>query len=310
MNIRGSLSALFHRDSRGPLQTDRVGVEGPQRGADPQPNRELQSDRELVVVDVGCRWGFAEAFIGDIGRFHVYGFDPDLEECERLRRRYEGHAVTIVPVGLAGSIGKRKLYVTKEPACSSLLQPDPALTEQYPALHCARHVSSLDVQTTTLDSWARDNGVHTIDYIKLDTQGTELEILTGGVDALKKVRALEVEVEFNPIYLGQPIFSDVDLFLRREGFVLWKLTNQVHYSKQGSADASLGEDLICYDDKHQVHHAMFGGQLYWANAHYVRKCLVDGDQISVAQKLRDIALFQALGMADVVNCLCGSSTKE
>ncbi len=189
------------------------------------------------------------------------------------------------------------------PACSSLLMPDPKLTENFPGLHCARHISSVEIETVTLDAWARENNVQAIDYIKIDTQGTELEILKGGINALRNVRALEVEVEFNPIYLGQPIFSDVDTFLRSEGFVLWKLTNQVHYSKGGSADEPLGEDVIYYDGKHQVRHKLFGGQLYWANAQYVRKGVLDKDEDSAVQRSRDNALFQALDMPDVVDRL-------
>jgi Methyltransferase FkbM domain len=73
--------------------------------------------------------------------------------------------------------------------------------------------------------------VSRIDFIKLDTQGSELEILQGGVRALAGVRCVEVEVEFNPIYRGQPLFYEVDAFMRGQGFVLWKLTNLVHYAR-------------------------------------------------------------------------------
>lgn len=302
MSIRKQLSTLFHCFIPGTLQQNVVENDCCHTQVD-KLSAEPELDRELVIVDVGCRWGFAEKFTRSRGCFRIYGFDPDIEECQRLNILYEGGAVSIVPVGLAGTPGKRTLYITQEPACSSLLKPDPELTENYPALHCARHISSIEVETTTLDDWARENGVQVIDHVKVDTQGTELEILKGGVNVLKKVRSLEVEVEFNPIYQGQPIFSDVDLFLRSEGFVLWKLTNQVHYSRDGSTDEPLGEDIICYDEKHLLRHPLFGGQLYWANAHYVRKSVLDAGENSEHQKLRDIILFQTLGMPDVVSHL-------
>jgi FkbM family methyltransferase len=297
MPIRSFLSSLLNKHSQHPFAHDTTAIV-PARHADEALYEE--QDRQLVVVDIGCRWGFAEKFIADKGLFRVYGFDPDIEECRRLSRRYEQDTVSIVPVALAGTAGNRTLFITQEPACSSLLPPDPNLTENYPALHCAQHVSSIEVETTTLDNWAAENTVHVVDYIKVDTQGTELEILKGGINVLRNVRCLEVEVEFNPIYLGQPVFSDVDRFLRDQGFVLWKLTNQVHYSRDGSPEESLGEDTIFYDEKHQVRHPIFGGQLYWANAHYIKKSVIDVQQKSVFQKLRDISLFQALGMPDVV----------
>ena len=257
-------------------------------------------DRPLVVVDVGCRWGFAEKFVGPDRRFQVYGFDPDEQECARLRELYANQAVTLVPIGLAGTAGPRTLHLTQEPACSSLLPPDPALTERYPALACARQVSTLEVATTTLDSWAEQHGVHAADYIKVDTQGTELEILKGGRRLVKTARCLEVEVEFNPIYRGQALFAEVDLYLRSQGFVLWKLSNQVHYSSDG-APALLGaEDAVFYDDAQRVSRPVFGGQLYWANAHYVNQSVLDPQHLPADERARDITLFETLGMPDVV----------
>ena len=260
-------------------------------------------DRKLVVLDIGCRWGFAEKFTANNEAFRVFGFDPDVEECNRLALMYKGLDVSLVPLGLAGTPGRKTLYITQEPACSSLLKPDPFLTENYPALACARLVSTTEVDTITLDSWAHDSGVDVIDFIKLDTQGSELEILKAGLMSLRHVRGFEVEVEFNPIYLDQPVFSDVDLFLRAQGFVLWNLTNQVHYSINGSPVKSLGEDSVFYDDMQRVTSTVYGGQLYWANAHYVKKEVLMREDVSAAQRLRDICLFDTLGMADVVEHL-------
>jgi len=301
MRIRNFFSYLF--------STADTTAFTPAQHIDSALHKEPESDRALVIVDIGCRWGFAEKFISDSEFFRVYGFDPDLEECRSLSRRYGQDTVSIIPVALAETAGKRTLYITQEPACSSLLPPDPELTENYPALQCARHVSSIEVETTTLDNWANENDVQVIDYIKIDTQGTELEILKGGINILSNVRCLEVEVEFNPIYLGQAVFSEVDMFLRDQEFVLWKLTNQVHYSRDGSPDQALGEDAIFYDEKQQVSHPMFGGQLYWANAHYIKKSVLDTHPTSASQQLRDIRLFQALGMPDVVAHLHESTAK-
>jgi lipopolysaccharide transport system ATP-binding protein len=264
--------------------------------------KKTSANSKILVVDIGCRWGFAEKFIAHPDIFHVVGFDPDLEECSRLRQRYQHDAVTISSLGLAGIPGKRTLYRTQEPACSSLLRPDSSLTEHYPALRCAKHISSIIVETTTLDNWAEENLEQAIDYIKIDTQGTELEILQGAVKALKTARCIDLEVEFNPIYTNQPLFSDIDQFLRNQDFMLWKLSNLVHYSRDGQPTTQVGEESIFYDDLQQVRSPIFGGQLFWANAHYVKKDVLDPN-ICESQKLRDAHLFQALGMPDVVKHL-------
>jgi len=266
------------------------------------PRREPLA-RKLVALDVGCRWGFAQKFVAAKDQFHIFGFDPDTEECERLEKYYGDASITLLPMALAHVAGLRTLFVTQEPACSSLFQPDPALTENYPALACARQVSTKEIETTTLDLWAAQSKVAIVDYIKIDTQGSELEILQGGIGVLQTVRCLEVEVEFNPIYLGQAVFSDVDSFLRSQNFVLWKLSNHVHYSHDGAPDRPIAEEKIFYDGAQAVKHTVYGGQLYWANAHYVKKDVLSTFPRPAHEVGSDIALFNALGMSDVVDHL-------
>lgn len=254
----------------------------------------------LIIVDIGCRWGFADKFIDNSENIIVYGFDPDVEECSRLDKLYNHKNIKLVPIGLSDRQGKRKLFLTNEPACSSLYKPDQMLTENYPCLDCAKEVSTIHVEVSTLDMWAKEARVEYIDYIKIDTQGSELDILKGGEKILQSVRFLEIEVEFNPIYTDQPIFSEVDLFLRKHGFVLWKFSNLVHYAKEGESDIVMANDTINYDN-HRLEHEVRGGQLYWADAFYVRKEIVDTtyENESFEQLKRDSEIAKRLGFMDL-----------
>jgi len=254
----------------------------------------------LVVVDIGCRWGFADKFINEMDNVVVYGFDPDIEECKRLRNLYKNDNIQLVPIGLADKLGSGILYLTNEPACSSLYKPDIRLTENYPALDCAREVSQIEVKVSTLDIWTKEVGIDYVDYIKIDTQGAELNILKGAAEILPTVRFIEVEVEFNPIYVGQPLFSEVDLFLREYGFVLWKLSNLVHYGRKDESEMVLKNDTINYDHYRQEHQVR-GGQIYWADAFYIKKEIIDTmyDDKSIEQIKRDSAMAERLGFLDL-----------
>src|SRR5206468_7179825 len=136
---------------------------------------------------------------------------------------------------------------TREMACSSLYRPDPSLTGSIPELACASEVGTTKIQVTTLDEWSASAGISNVDFLKLDTQGAELDILRGGERVLASVRALEVEVEFNPIYLNQPLFGDIDRFLRDRGFVLWKLSTMAHYSRAGVSREPEEQNTNYYD---------------------------------------------------------------
>ena len=255
-------------------------------------------DRPLVVLDIGCRWGFEEKWEALGSRVELIGFDADAAECQALREQ-SGDEVRYVAASLGAAPGPAELFLTQEPACSSLYPPDPELIAERPELECTAPVSTVEVELTTLDAWAAEAGVRSADFLKLDTQGSELDILRGGVQLLATVRALEIEVELNPIYRGQPLFGDVDRFLRERGFVLWRLGHLVHYGLPGGLSDVAVEDRQFFDSQ-PVEISGRGGQLFWAHAYYVRREMALGPSAHSRQAaLRDACIAKALGFDDL-----------
>jgi len=82
-----------------------------------------------------------------------------------------------------------------------------------------------------------------LDFIKIDAEGYAYEILRGGVESLKTVLALKVEMEFNEKFVGQKLFSDVDLLLRKYKFQLFSLKpaswRRPGFLKAGGKDGQL-----------------------------------------------------------------------
>jgi FkbM family methyltransferase len=262
-----------------------------------------QLTRPLIVLDVGCRWGFADMWTRLAPHVFLYGFDPDEEECAELRGRYKGQPVELVPYALADRAGRRTLHVTKDPACSSLYKPDPVFTSTMPALDCAAEARVIEIDVRTLDDWAAEAKPGPIDFLKLDTQGAELDILRGAEQSLRDVKALEVEVEFNPIYVGQPLFGDVDRHLRERGFVLWKLSTLAHYTR-GSTGLSDAQQDTHFFDTTGVTRAVHGGQLMWGHAYFVRKDIAEASaSLSADEAVRSAALMAVLGFTDLADRL-------
>lgn len=256
-------------------------------------------DAPLVVLDVGCRWGFEEKWRSLGAPVRLIGFDADAAECQTLRERSGDEPVQYVAAALGASPGPATLYQTREPACGSLYPPDPELIAVRGELECTTPVATARVELTTLDAWAAEAGVHRVDLIKLDTQGSELDILRGARRLLGSVRALEVEVELNPIYQGQPLFGDVDRFLREHDFVLWRLGHLVHYGLPGALSEVAVEDRQFFDSRPVVFQGR-GGQLFWAHAFYVRREIAFGPYRSGRETaLRDAYIAGALGFDDL-----------
>jgi len=82
-------------------------------------------------------------------------------------------------------------------------------------------VEKRPITTVTLDDvFVRGDGqLQPPDFLSLDTQGSEYDILLGGVETLRRhVVALELEVEFHPLYRDQKLFGDICAFLSEQGF--------------------------------------------------------------------------------------------
>jgi FkbM family methyltransferase len=257
--------------------------------------------RPLVVVDAGARWGVAHAWSAfDPGHVEVIGFEPDDAECRRLKLLYRGRSnVRFVPLALGSERGSRQLYVTADPAAASLYQPDEETIRRRPELRSATVTGTVEISLVTLDEWTREAGIPAVDAIKLDVQGAELDVLRGAARTLETVRALELEVEFNEIYHGQPLFADIDRFVRASGFVLWRLGGLAHY---GFADEPSDADVeeFQFFDSRPVEVRAQGGQLFWGHAYYVRRELATGASAADwGEHVRDGCVAAALGFPDL-----------
>ena len=102
------------------------------------------------------------------------------------------------------------------------------------------------MQAVPPDQVAAKEKLSPADLLKIDTQGSELDIERGSTNALRETSLIEVEVEFYPMYEGQPVFSDLDPLLRETGFELLYLNRIFHHRKNFYRGLSKGQ-VICAD---------------------------------------------------------------
>jgi len=254
----------------------------------------------LVVVDVGARWGCGEGWapLGD--RLRVYGVEPDAEECARLQQIAPEHT-RYVPAAFSDAPGPRTLHLTEEPACSSLRIPDPVLSRSFAELECMREQSSSTIEVERLDDWAARDRIEPIDALKIDVQGEELAVLNGASGRLDDVLVLDVEVEFNPLYEGQPLFGDVDRFLRERGFVLWRLRQLVHYSPAELPGPAVPMSDTQIFDSQPSEPALGGGQLFWSMATFTRRehTFAEESPLPLAAAVRTACAALGFGSVDL-----------
>ena len=185
----------------------------------------LLEQHAIKLVDVGGRGSAMPQLLALAPVAHYYSCEPDPTEAAQLRERLPQEApwrsVTVMGEALASQPGEAQLHLTKKSGMSSLLQPDAEVVGRYYEGHGFDIISTTTVPTLTLAAAAARYGFDDASFIKLDTQGTELDILRSGEALLDRaVVGVYVEAGFQPLYAGQPLFADVDTFLRGKGFSL------------------------------------------------------------------------------------------
>ncbi len=171
----------------------------------------------LKIIDVGAMdVGETEpwARLVDTGAARLVGFEPNDDEYKKLNAAGRPHT-DYLPHAL-GDGGAHTLHVGAAPMTSCLFPPDPSVMQQFHSLwELCETTAEIPVDTVRLDDIAE---VRPMDFLKLDIQGAELMVLEAGTAALADTAAIQIEVSFLPIYQGQPLFADVDTFLREQGF--------------------------------------------------------------------------------------------
>ena len=201
-------------------------------GARAQPYYERSP---LTLVDVGARGGLQPNWKPAARHLRLVAFEPEPQEHARLSAAADRSRGVYINAAAWREAATLTLNVTRDGGTSSLFEPNFAFLRRFPRVQRFDVVNRLPVPADRLDTLLPQNGVTDADFIKADTQGAELAILEGATDTLSNhAFGVEVEVEFAPLYVGQPLFSDVDAFLRQRGFQLFDLRH-AYWKRAGGA---------------------------------------------------------------------------
>ncbi len=171
----------------------------------------------FTLLDVGAQGGLPREWEEIANFVRVIGFEPIKTECQALRETFPQNIY--FDTGLWEEQGTVPFYLCKSNDYSSILKPHVENFRTVGKLPAVETYSLATIDVNTIDNLLSSDGSARPDFIKLDTQGTELQILKGGRTVLAaSVLGVCVEVAFIELYEGQALFSDVDQFLMDDGF--------------------------------------------------------------------------------------------
>ena len=245
--------------------------------------KQLAKSSPVMLVDVGARGGIHPRWELIRESIKVLGFEPDLEECKRLNEEFKkNHAY--LPIVLHNRSGTTEMNILRNPANSSIYLPNFSLWNRFPSLYELETTKSINVQCNTLDNILKANNIHNVDFLKIDTQGSELQVLQGARKTLQKsIFGVDVEVEFSQLYENQSLFADVDIYLRDLGFSLFDIN-------------------LARLKRNKYNNVYSKGQVLWAHALYFKDFIlnrnINSNYLNFGKTIRAIAIAELYGFSD------------
>lgn len=192
---------------------------------------------KIKFIDIGAAGDLIPRWKKIENKIYTIAFEPDKEAFRKLKKKRKD-SKKIFNIALSDKKGNKKFYVCKDEEKSSFYKPNYEFLKSYPDHERYNIKKTIKFGVNKLDNIGNFNP----DFIKIDTQGSELEILKGSKKNLKNCLGLEIEVEFKEIYKGQKLFDEVFKFLNKNGFDFVDFSEKTYWSFNNSS--KIGQNLI------------------------------------------------------------------
>lgn len=208
------------------------------------------SQNKLVIADVGAAGGTHPRWQPVESLTQFVTFEPDARSPENANLT----ATVNFTQGLGAEKGQKLLQLTQFPPASSVYTLNLEQLKDFANWEWHELTGSVPIELDTLDNCLSEHPELQPDFLKVDVEGADLDVLRGAAASLDtSIMGVQIEVSFMERHQGAPLFGEADTFLRDRGFVLFILARE-HWLRQ---------NLVYGANSHP--------QLVWADAVYFLK---------------------------------------
>jgi FkbM family methyltransferase len=193
-----------------------------------------------TVLDIGANTGHFALAINDLfPAAKVYSFEP-LPECfEELRIKVKHIPnIQVFNIALGNHSGSLEFRRNAHSVSSSFLE----MTNIHKSAFPETSKSELtEVMIERLDDFVQELKITSSLLVKIDVQGFEDQVLTGGIQTICQAKLIIIETSFCTLYEKQPLFDDIYAILKSHNYLYAGALESLHDPKSGRV---LQEDSI------------------------------------------------------------------
>ena len=194
--------------------------------------RNLLDNSQPVVFDVGAYIGDTiEQFQSSFPESYIHAFEPFDESFSVLENRFQKtDKIFLNNIALGDkSLSNIDMYITQNKGSSSLLKPKKDANEFWEGNPLST-IKKVKVSKTTIDRYCQKQNIKSIDILKLDVQGNEINVLQGAEQMLKerRIKLIFTEISIAPNYKEQSEIDEVLKLLRKNNYKIFNFFKMKH----------------------------------------------------------------------------------
>jgi len=189
-----------------------------------QITRHLPDWRPGVIFDVGANIGQScTSYASMFPDAMIHAFEPVPESFAELRNRIEPYPnIAAHPIGLSSRAGEARMTAIGTTTGNRLVGAEERVAAKTQA-----------VRLDTGAAVATELGVAAISFLKIDTEGHDLDVILGFAPMLDAVDFVQVEAGMNPYNRTHVPFRILEDTLRHFGFLLFNIFEPTQEFKRG-----------------------------------------------------------------------------
>ena len=164
----------------------------------------ILKENKINFLDIGASHGIPERWFFLEKGLKKFLVEPHSETSKDLKNKDNIVIEKLLGKKIGGNLS---FYETKKRRCSSFLKPNMNHLNKFPDPERFSIERTINLSTSTLDK-ELENLNEKPDFIKIDTEGSELDILQGSTKSLNSILGIEIEACYFQLREGQPLISD------------------------------------------------------------------------------------------------------
>jgi FkbM family methyltransferase len=176
--------------------------------------KRLITSQNPILFDVGANTGQTiDNLIFQFPSSQIHAFEPTKSVFNELKNKWQNRAnVYLNNIAIGSQSGRKPFFENSLSVMNSFL---PLGSDGWGDV-----ISIPEIDLTTIDGYCAERGITTIDLLKSDTQGFELEVLKGAKSMLVNTRLVYMEMNFAKVYENMATFDELYRTMTLQGFEL------------------------------------------------------------------------------------------